>query len=599
MWTTWSLLLGLSWPPAVGVEELRTIAEQTEFARTGRYDEVLSLCERFEKQYPNYVRCERFGTSPQGRKMVALVASLDGTLSPQELARKNRPVVLAQACIHAGEVDGKDAGFQVLRGLLSGELLPEALTKLTFVLVPVFNVDGHERFGAHQRPNQNGPLEMGWRVGAHNLNLNRDYAKAETLEMKAMLSLLHRYDPLLYVDLHVTDGADFQPDVAVQIEPRLGGPVSLRAVGNELSLKVLSELRHAGHMPLDFYPNFVRKDDPSSGFIQEVPPPRFSTGYWPMKNRFAALVETHSYKPYGRRVKTTVHTLAALLRQVAERGRDWLAFAQQADRADVNRPLGSKVVLGFETGPARSELAFPGYAYRLEPSLVSGALKVSYDAQKPTVWNIPFYPTVVEKTVTKLPVGYVVPTEHASWMAEKLRLHNLEFSVLSESQNTACSVFRARQRMFADGPYEGRQTVHVEGDWRHERCEFSPGSLWIKTAQRGQSLLLQLLEPEAKDSLLSWGFFNAVFEQKEYLEDYIAEQVAAQLLAQDPALQKEFQVRLQNPAFAASPAARLQFFAERHPSYDRSFNRYPVLRFEKPPLGAKQVVGRSQKAQTR
>lgn len=586
MLTAFPLLFGLSLPAApvaaLASSDLRTVAEQSGFARTGRYDEVIALCERFEKTFPQKVRCQQFGQTPQGRPMLALVASADGTFSPEDIAQKSRPVVLAQGCIHAGEVDGKDAGFWLLRSLLSGETLPGVLGKLTFVFVPVFNVDGHERFAAHQRPNQSGPVETGWRVGAHNLNLNRDYAKAETPEMLAMLGLLRRYDPLLYIDLHVTDGADFQPDVAVQIEPRLGGPAPLRAIGTDLSQRVLDELRRQGHMPLDFYPTFVKKDDPSSGFVQEVPPPRFSTGYWPRKNRFAVLIETHSWKPFERRVRATYHAVSALLRNVAERGKDWRMTAQQVDRSDEKRPPGSRIPLGYETGPSKVELDFPGYAYKIEPSPVSGALRISYDPQKPQVWKIPFFPTVVEKTSVPLPAGYVVPPEHAGWLSDKLRAHGLQFSTVQDSHNGPCAVYRVKSRTFADAPYEGRHTVSVEGEWKTESCSAAKGSLWIPTAQRGATLVAQLFEPDSSDSLLRWGFFNSIFEQKEYLEDYVAEQVAEHLLASDATLRKEFQQRLTNPAFAQSPTARLQFFAERHPSYDKSHNRYPILRFDSP-----------------
>jgi hypothetical protein len=587
-----ALSLPLAPPPVVVSSDLRTVAEQSGYVRTGRYDEVVSLCERFAKTFPAQVRCQRFGVTPQGRPMLALVASADGTFEPEEIRRKNRPVVLAQGCIHAGEVDGKDAGLWFLRSLLSGEALPGALAKLTFVLVPVFNVDGHERFSANQRPNQRGPVETGWRVGAHNLNLNRDYTKAESPEMQAMLGLLGRFDPLLYIDLHVTDGADFQPDVAVQIEPRLGGPAPLRAIGSELSQRVLDELRHGGHLPLDFYPSFVKKDDPASGFVAEVPPPRFSTGYWSRRNRFAVLVETHSWKPFERRVKTTYDSLLALTRGIAERGAGWLKTAQDADRSDEKRVSGSVYPLTYDTGPTPVELRFPGYAYKLEPSPVSGGLRVSYDPSRPEIWKIPFFPTVVEKHPIKLPTSYVVPPEHASWLSAKLRLHGLSYSLLSEPLQTSCSVYRARNRTFGEAPYEGRHTVTVEGEWHRETCTLAPGGLTVPVAQRGGGLVAQLLEPEAPDSLLHWGFFSAIFEQKEYLEDYIAEQVAEQLLASDAGLRKEFSKLLGNPAFASNPAARLRFFAERHPSYDRSYNRYPVMRVDGPlPAGAKPVAG--------
>ena len=151
--------------------------------------------------------------------MLALVASADGSLDPQAAKAKNRPVVLVQGGIHAGEIDGKDAGFLLLRELLRGEIAPGILSKLTLVFVPVFNVDGHERFGKYNRPNQRGPEEMGWRTTAQNYNLNRDYTKADSPEMAAMLKLLHAWDPILYVDLHVTDGGDFQPDVSLTVAP--------------------------------------------------------------------------------------------------------------------------------------------------------------------------------------------------------------------------------------------------------------------------------------------------------------------------------------------------------------------------------------------
>lgn len=523
--------------------------------------------------------------------MMALVASADGLFEPEQNVQQGRPVVLAQGCIHAGEVDGKDAGFLFLRKILGQEVLPGVLSKLTFVLVPVFNVDGHERFGQNQRPNQRGPVETGWRVNSQNLNLNRDYTKADTEEMKAMLGLLGRYDPLLYVDLHVTDGADFQPDVAVQIEPRLGGADGLRPLGRELSQRVLEELRRGGHQPLDFYPSFVKKDDPASGFVAEVPPPRFSTGYWPRRNRFGVLVETHSWKTYPQRVKTTYDTLVALVRGIAERGAQLQKAALEADRLDARRTPGSRYPLTYENGPVPVEVRFPGYAYKLEPSAVSGALRISYDPSRPAEWKIPFYASVVEKNPVKLPAAYYVPPEHAPWLAAKLTLHRLSFTTQSESVTMpSCTSYRIRSRTFAEVPFEGRHPVRVEGEWTRESCTLERGGLLVPVAQRAGGLAAQLLEPDAPDSFLHWGFFHSIFEQKEYLEDYVAEQVAEQQLAKDAGLRAEFSKLLQNPAFAASPAQRLHFFVQRHPSYDRSFQRYPILRLESLPPAGKQPV---------
>jgi hypothetical protein len=210
--------------------DLVTVAEQSGFVRTGRFDEVQRLCADFQTAWPDNVRCIGFGRSPEDRPLLALVASADGVLDPRAARDRNRPVVFMQGGIHAGEIDGKDAGFLALRQMLEGKAGAGALERATLLFVPVFNVDGHERFGRWNRPNQVGPEEMGWRTTAQNLNLNRDYTKADAPEMQAMLRFLTEWDPILLVDLHVTDGAEFQHDVSLGVTPTLAGDQDLMRV---------------------------------------------------------------------------------------------------------------------------------------------------------------------------------------------------------------------------------------------------------------------------------------------------------------------------------------------------------------------------------
>ena len=199
-------------------DSLTTVAERSKFRSTGRYPEVLQLCAAFEKAYPRSVRCTTFGRTPEGRPMVALIASRSGALLPDDVRRRKLPVVLIQGGIHAGEIDGKDAGFIALREMLEGRAAQGALEKTVLIFVPVFNVDGHERFGRWNRPNQRGPEEMGWRTTAQNFNLNRDYVKSDSPEMQAMLRMIDTWDPLATIDLHVTDGRS-SSDIAILVEP--------------------------------------------------------------------------------------------------------------------------------------------------------------------------------------------------------------------------------------------------------------------------------------------------------------------------------------------------------------------------------------------
>ena len=258
--------------------DLSTKSEQTGFTETGRYAEVEQLCHKFASAHPKQVRCFAFGTSPEGRSMWALAANSNGNTTPKLARKANLPVTLFQGGIHAGEIDGKDAGFLVLRELLQAPGKDNPLNHQVMLFVPVFNVDGHERFEAFNRPNQRGPKEMGWRTTAQNFNLNRDYAKADTPEMQAMLALVNAWDPLFYVDLHVTDGAKFQHDISVQIEPIYAGDAPLRAISKQYQDTMMADLKKSGSMPLPYYPSFIESDNPASGFADSVSSPRFSTG---------------------------------------------------------------------------------------------------------------------------------------------------------------------------------------------------------------------------------------------------------------------------------------------------------------------------------
>lgn len=578
-------LLTASPAPASTPAPLTTVAERSGWTHTGRYDEVIQLCHAFVRRYLGKVRCEQFGTTPEHRPMLALVASADGTLDAKSARERHRPVVLFQGGIHAGEIDGKDAGFWLLRDLLDGKVLPGALGKLTAVFVPVFNIDGHERFGKNNRPNQVGPEEMGWRVTAQNLNLNRDYVKADAPEMVAMLRFLDAWDPVLLMDLHVTDGAQFQPDVAVLLDPNLSGPAPMRAVGHAAKVAIFDELTKEGHQPLDFYPSFIDEEDPASGFAQGVASPRFSSGYWPLRNRFAVLVETHSWKDYATRVKLTRDVVVAFLRQVAADGTRWMDVARQADAADRAGPENALPVTWTHTD-RKITLDYPGYHYERKPSPISGALGITYDPSRPEIWHVPYYPDVTPKLSVDAPkAGYVVPAAEAGWVKEKLDLHGFHYTVLQKPMRLSVQAYRARpsQIHFDPDSFEGHQQLTTDGQWGTETQEVLPGSLFVPSAQRGQPLLAQLFAPNAPDSLIAWGGFNAFFERKEYIEPYVLEPWAEQQLARDPALKAEFEARLKDPAFAKSPRARLRFFAERHPSWDSRYGLYPVYRVDEVP----------------
>ncbi len=561
-------------------DTLSTVAERSGFRQTGRYDEVIALCSAFAAKYPDAVRCIDFGTTPEGRPMKALVVTRTGAFTPEAAHARGIPVLLAQGGIHAGEIDGKDAGFLALRQALDGKAARGDLDKLVWLFVPVFNVDGHERFGHWNRPNQRGPEQMGWRVTAQNYNLNRDYLKADTPEMQAMLRLIDVWDPIACIDLHVTDGAKFQHDISITAEPVHAGDPELRKAGTAFRDAVVAALAAQGSKPVAFYPSFQVDDDPSSGFAESVPEPRFSHGYMLLRNRFGMLVETHSWKDYPTRVRITRNALIDVLDQTARHGSQWLQIAHAAD-ARATHLGGQPVPLEYAATAAAHTIDFLGYAWTRTPSDVSGGMMTRYDESKPQVWHVPLRDDVQPSVSVLAPTGgYLVPAAWAARVAPTLRVHGARFRVLDHAlPHAALETFRADSIALAKTSYEGHQRLTLTGSWKPELRDVGAGALFVPIAQPEARLLMALFEPLAPDALVAWGEFNTAFERKEYMEAYVAEDVARQQMAADPALAAAFRKKLaDDPAFARDPDARLDFFYRRSPSWDKRFGLYPVMR---------------------
>jgi len=577
-----ALLLALlaAFPLAQAAPRLDTVSERSGFTATGRYDEVIQLCKDFQQAYPKQVKCLQFGTTPEGRPMLALAVNAQGVFTPVAARAKGLPVTLIQGGIHAGEIDGKDAGFLALREILDHKLAQGVLDKQVLLFVPVFNVDGHERFAKWNRPNQRGPVEMGWRTTAQNFNLNRDYVKADAPEMQAMLALVNAWDPLTYVDLHVTDGAMFQHDVSIQAEPVNSGDLAFRQAGLALRDGIIGDISKQGSSPQSYYMSFKDTDDPASGFVNSVYEPRFSTGYFQLRNRIAVLVETHSWKDYPTRVRITHNTIVSILQQVADHGQAWQRAAAAAD-ARATRIAGQPVALSYKATDKTTMVDFQGYAYTRTLSDVSGMLMTHYDETRPQVWHVPLRDEVVEDLQVKAPgAGYLVPAAWAQRVSAKLDQHGIRYRKLDQAVAAApVETFRADKASFAASSVESHQRLKVEGAWKPEARALGKGALFVPISQPKARLVMVIFEPQAPDSLLAWGEFNNAFERKEYMEEYVAEDVAREQMARDPALAAEFRARVESdPAFAKNPYARLEFFARRHPSWDERLNLYPVMR---------------------
>ncbi len=584
-------------------------AEKTGFQETGRYEEVERICAALARQYPTWVRCESVGSSSEGRIIRAIVVNRSGVSGnanrPAGTIRKSS-VVLVIGGTHAGEIDGKDAGLILLRELLASKAHDNPLNKLVMVFVPVFNVDGHENRGRFLRPNQNGPLEQGERTTARRINLNRDWMLAQSPEMQSMLALVRRWDPLLTVDLHVTDGLRYRHDVALSMSPMFGIDPDLKHQSEVLQQDVIAQLRRKGHQPLDFYPTLNDPDNPDAGVIQDADAPRFSHVYAVLRNRIGLLVEDYAWNDYKSRIEVCKNTLDAVLRSVASRGQSLLNLTQQADSKSFQLG-GRQVALDWrntlETGPAHAseQVYLQGYQYTLhEDAPVVGGRQVSYDMSQPEVWQVPLFKNIrpsAEAMVSLPQQGYLIPVAWASVVRPYLQLHGLDFKPIKRPlRSVSVETMRVREQDVRLGAqsFQGRQRTYVTGQWKPESVDVLPGALFVPIQQRNSLLAAHLLEPAAPDSLSSWGLFNTAYEISDYIASHRELELARWmyeghekiralygdvLFHQLPNLKQEFDSRLAtDEKFKNDPQARLGYWMAQLPPYDPHLNRYPIFR---------------------
>lgn len=550
-----------------------TPAERTGLQRTPSYADTVAWLRKLAAAAPE-LRLVSLGRSPEGRDIWMVIASRERAFTPETLRRTGKPTLLAQAGIHAGEIDGKDAGLMLLRDITVRGTRKDLLDRANLLFIPILNVDGHERSSAFSRINQRGPVEVGWRTNARNLNLNRDYTKLDAVETRAVVGAINAWAPDLYYDLHVTDGIDFQYDVTFGAITGGASPAIGAWLDGTLRPAATADLQAQGHIPGPLAAaNPVDPLDLAKGIADFPPGARFSTGYGDYRHLPTVLVENHSLKPYRQRVLGMYVLLESTLRVLARES----ASLRAAVAADQPTP-GRAVPMAFAPDRTVGSLDFQGVAYTVEESKVTGGRKVVWSG-KPNTLRLPVHRFAPSAHVTS-PKAYWVP---AAWtdVIERLAAHGLRMERVDAPREVGVTLHSLSDAKLAATPFEGHVAVSFLATPQRRRERYAAGSVRIPTAQPLGDLLAVLLEPSSADSFLQWGFFNEVLQPTEYVEAYIMEPMAERMLAEDPALRAEYDGRVrEDAAFAASPAERLQWIYRRTPFYDPRALLYPVGREE-------------------
>lgn len=578
-------LIALLLPLAAISADWRTDAEISGYQRTPRHAESLAWLRRLAAA-STQLRVESFGTSPEGRELVVVIASADGSFTPELARARGKRVLLVQAGIHAGEIEGKDAGMALLRDLTVAGKHRGLLDNTVLVFIPIFNVDGHERISRYNRVNQNGPQAMGWRATAQNLNLNRDHIKADAPEMRAWLGLWTRWSPDLLIDIHTTNGADYAYELTWYLEEWGNQAEAVRAWQREALIdRVFPATERRGHL-LGPYINLIDHRDIRKGLVNFGSGPRFSTGYAALRNRPGILVETHMLKPYAQRVKVTHALLLEVLRELRRNGDALRRAVAAADAAQLAHGATDdyEYPLAFVPTDKPQTIRLRGVAFTQSRSEISGDTWTRYEPGKRIDLDVPFLREMVAATSVRLPAAYVIKPA-ALETIERIRAHGIAHFRVGTMQLVRARGWRIEQPQWNAEPFEGRTALReFKATELVREFELPVGSVVVAMDQPGANVAAHLLEPLAPDSLLRWGFFNAQLERKEYADPRKLEQLAREMLAQQPALREEFEQALQDPAFAADPGARLDFFFVRSPYADPELGVLPVWRIDRSTL---------------
>jgi len=550
--------------------------EATGGTHTPRYDATVAWLRKLADASPR-VDLVSLGKSAEGRDIWMVAASAEGPHTADAFRESGKPTLLIQAGIHAGEIDGKDAGMMLLRDMTVRGKKGDLLAGANFLFVPIFNVDGHERFSAYGRINQRGPAETGWRTTSSNQNLNRDYTKIDTPEMAAMIQALVDWDPDLYVDVHVTDGCDYQYDITWGYNgPHAYSPNAAAWLDTYLTPRVTRDLKALGHVPGPLVYPVDPLGTPSRGIVESTFSPRYSHGYGDVRHIPSILVENHSLKPYEQRVLGTYLFLESTLRVMGEHGKE-LRRAKETDRRQRRDPVPLDWKIP-DTEPATME--FLGVKSRLIPSAISGGLQVVWTGD-PVTEEIPVRVQSEPAVAVARPRAYWIPPAYPE-VAARIEQHGIRVERSEEAQDVDVRVYRLPDAEPGASPYEGHMRVSPGTPVPERRTvHFPAGSVRVPTDQPLGDLAVLLLEPGSPDSFFQWGFFLGMLQRTEYVEGYIMEPLASRMLAETPGLAHDFQEKLRSdPEFAASPEARLRWFYVRTPFADTRWKLYPVAREE-------------------
>ena len=549
-----------------------TFFEKGNDNQSANYPETIAYFKLLVHDFPT-IRIQEMGLTDSGEPLHIVIFNADKNFDWQEI-RQTKAVFLINNGIHAGEPDGIDATMMLYRDLALGKITIPKNTVL--VNIPVYNIGGALNRNGTSRANQDGPEEYGFRGNARNYDLNRDFIKSDTRNTRSFAQLFHTINPDVFVDNHVSNGADYQYVLTyIMTQHNKLGSVLGNFLNTEMVPAIVKDLQQK-KVETTPYVN-IFSATPDKGFTQFLESPRYATGYTSLFNTIGFVTETHMLKKYSLRVKATYDYMVSTIDFT---DKNYQKIKQLRLENEKQYQPKSNYTLHWEIDSSKvTSIPFLGFEGSYRKSDVTNGERLFYDRKKPFLKNILYYKEYKAVKEVTIPKGYIIPK--GFWhVMDLLKDNGISFSSIKNDTIIEVEGYKIADYKTATSPYEGHYLHrNTKVTATTERVKFKKGDYIVPTQQKGIKYLLETLEPEGVDSFFNWNFFDTMLQQKEGYSDYVFEDLATQILKENPKLKQELVQKIkEDPAFAKNPEAQLDWVYKNSVYYEKAHMQYPVYR---------------------
>lgn len=557
------------------IEDFSTIFEKSNGKETATYQETISFYKKLAVAYPEISMLE-MGETDSGYPLHLVVFNSSKKFDFNKINNAKKTIILINNAIHPGESDGVDASMMLLRDLVQDKNKIKELKNVVLAIIPMYNIGGALNRNSTSRANQNGPKEYGFRGNAENYDLNRDFIKADTKNAKSFAEIFHLVNPDIFIDNHVSNGADYQYGITHLFTQHnnLGNDLG-NFIENEMRPKIEASLLKKGII-ITPYVN-VWGTTPEAGFSQFFDSPRYSTGYSTLFNTFGMMVETHMLKPYKQRVEETYSLLESMIDFAIEKG----TAIKELRRNAVAKILAKKTYpIAFELDKNTfSTLQFKGYEGSYIDSKVTNGKRLLYDRTKPYVKPVKYFNNYLPSKEIQIPKGYIL--KQGWWkVMDRLKSNAIQFIVFKNDTVITVEEQHIKDYKTSTKPFEGHYphfntTIVAET----KKVLFTKGDIYIPVNQNGARYIMETLEAEATDSFFNWNFFDTILEQKEHFSAYVFEDIAEKLLEENAQLRALLNQKMKaDKDFSENAEAQLDFVYKNSPYYEKAHLKLPVYK---------------------